>query len=925
MADTGTKKIKIYNLAKEINISSETIIEFLKKRGYDVKSHMSPVSDEMMSLILTHFKKDKDQAERHQRKLQELKATRKKEAPKETSVPKEPVKEERPSEPPPVTVPESVPQTSPVSVPVEVSAPPSTETAEQVIEAHPTTAPEEVAVPQEVVEKKEPESVTEVPQQESKETVTESEPAPPPPVTVEETKETPQQEKRGEPKQKGKEKREKESERALTPLEAVSRQQRGLTIKGKIDLSKPAAVEEKPTEEEKKKKKKKKKVFEEPKRAKQAEPLIDEEEIKSKKRKKIRRVEVDEDEVERAIRETLADIEEDVTITRAAIRKKKKEKREEEQQRLLEKMEAERTHLRVTEFVTVGELANLMNVSVAEVIQKIMGLGMMVSINQRLDKDTIMLVADDFGFQVEFQDEFAADALADTEDDPATLKPRPPVVTIMGHVDHGKTSLLDYIRNTNVVAGEAGGITQHIGAYEVTLPDGKQITFLDTPGHEAFTAMRARGAQITDIVVLVVAADDSVMPQTIEAISHAQAANVPIVVAINKIDKPEANPERIKQQLAERGLLVEDYGGKAQVVAISAKKGTNVDILLEKILLEAEMLELKANPDRLARGTVVEAELDRGKGITATILVRKGTLHVGDSFVCGIWSGRVRAMFDERGQRVESAGPSKPVQVIGFDGIPQAGDEFVVLADEREAREISTKRQQLKREQDFRQSRRMTLDDISQQIKEGEVKDLPIIVKADVDGSAEALSDSLIKLSTKEVAVRVIHKGVGGISESDVLLALASNAIIIGFHVRPHLKARQLAQQEKVDIRLYNIIYDAINDVKNALEGMLAPTVSEEILGTVEVREVFKISKVGTAAGCYVKDGKIARNNKVRLVRDGIEIYNGTLASLKRFKEDVREVEQGFECGILLDNYNDIKAGDIIEAYRMVETKRTLE
>lgn len=494
----------------------------------------------------------------------------------------------------------------------------------------------------------------------------------------------------------------------------------------------------------------------------------------------------------------------------------------------------------------------------------------------------------------------------------------------MGHVDHGKTSLLDHIRSANVVAGEAGGITQHIGAYEVSLPSGNQITFLDTPGHEAFTAMRARGAQATDIVVLVVAADDSVMPQTVEAINHAQAANVPIIIAINKIDKGDANADRIRQQLSEKGVLVEEWGGKYQAIELSARTGVNVDQLLERILLEAEVLDLKANPSRAARGIVIEAELDKGKGIVATVLVQKGSLRIGDSFVAGIWSGRVRAMFDERGNRVEVAKPSQPVQVIGFDGIPQSGDQFVVLEDERKARDISLKRQQLKREQDFRQRRMITLDDISQQIREGQVKDLPVIVKGDVDGSVEALSDSLMRLSTQEVKVVVIHKGVGAISESDVLLAAASNAVIVGFHVRPNLNARKLAEQENVDIRLYSIIYDAINEVKNALEGMLTPSVSEEVLATVDVREIFKVSKVGTIAGCFVRDGKIMRNNRVRLVRDGLVVFEGTIASLKRFKDDVREVEQGFECGIGLEGFNDLKQGDSIEAFKMVETKRKL-
>ena len=692
-----------------------------------------------------------------------------------------------------------------------------------------------------------------------------------------------------------------------------------------MDLVKPKPAAPVESEEDKKKKKKKKKVRAEVVKAKPTALADEEEGAKGKKRKKGRRAEVSEIAVDKAIRETLSEMTDDTATSRAAIKKRKKEKREEEERQILEQIERDKSQLRMTEFVTVGELANMMRVTVAEVIQKVMSLGIMVSINQRLDKDTITLVADEFGFHIDFQHEFASDELRDEADEPEDLKPRAPVVTIMGHVDHGKTSLLDYIRRANVVAGESGGITQHIGAYEVSLPNGKQITFLDTPGHEAFTAMRARGAQVTDIVVLVVAADDSVMPQTIEAISHAQAANVPMIVAINKIDKPDANPDRIKQQLADRGLLVEDYGGKHQVVALSARSGKNVELLLEKILLEAEVLELKANPDRLGRGAVVEAELDKGKGITATVLVQKGTLNVGDAFVCGIWSGRIRAMFDERGGRVEHAKPSQPVQLIGFEGIPQAGDPLIVMNDEREAREISNRRQQLKREQDFRQNRRVTLDDISQQIKTGQVRDLPIIVKADVDGSAEALSDSLMKLSTGEVNVQVIHKAVGGISESDVLLAVASQAIIIGFHVRPNLKARQLAEQEDIDIRLYSIIYDAINDVKNALEGMLAPTVSEEVTSTVEVRDIFKISKVGTIAGCFVREGKINRNSRVRLVRDAIQIFDGTLASLKRFKDDVREVEQGFECGISLENFNDVKVGDVIESYRTVETKRKLD
>ncbi len=896
MSEQASKKIKIYNLAKDLNLSSETILEFLKKKGFDVKTHMSAVTDEMLPVIMGHFKKDKDVAERHQKKLQEFRSTRKKEPSEKIDKPeKKAAGKEEPATAKTEEEVEVVELPQPEEMPAAAEEPVTEVGSPAAVEAPPV---EEAPPPVEAPAAEEVAAV-EVPP-------VAPEPAPvPAPTPVEATKP---------PARK----------MPLTPLEAaMARQQRGLTIKGKMDLSvKPAASAE---SDEQKKKKKKKKIKEDVrKKAEPARPGEDDE-AKGHKRKRTRRAEVSEVAVEKAIRETLTETADETATTRAAIKRRKRERREEEQQRMLDQMERDKTRVRVTEFVTVGELANLMRVSVAEVIQKVMGLGIMVSINQRLDKDTIALVADEFGFQVDYEEEFTADALFDEEDEPEELQFRPPVVTIMGHVDHGKTSLLDYIRNANVVAGEAGGITQHIGAYEVTVAGDRQITFLDTPGHEAFTAMRARGAQITDIVVLVVAADDNVMPQTLEAISHAQAANVPIIVALNKVDKPEANPDRIKQQLADRGVLVEDYGGKYQVVELSAKTGKNIDLLLEKILLEAEVLDLKANPDRLARGHVVEAELDRGKGIIATVLVQKGILKVGDAFVCGVWSGRVRAMFDERGQRMDVAGPSRPVQVIGFDGIPQAGDEFIVLADDREARDISSRRQQLKREQDFRQARRMTLDDISRQIKTGQVRDLPVVVKADVDGSAEALSDSLMKLSTKEVQVVVIHKGVGGISESDVLLAVASGAVIIGFHVRPNLKARQLAQQEDVDIRLYNIIYDAINDVKSALEGMLAPTITEEVVATIEIRDVFKISKVGTIAGCYVKDGKINRNNRVRLVRDGVDVFEGTIASLKRLKDDVREVEQGFECGIGLENYNDLKVGDIIEAFRVVETKRKLD
>ncbi len=654
-----------------------------------------------------------------------------------------------------------------------------------------------------------------------------------------------------------------------------------------------------------------------------------EQEQERKKRQKLeknhRAKDAAQKEIDDAIRETFAKMEGDAASSaRSQARKRKKKERIEEERKMLEQKEASKHILKVNEYVSTSELANLMGVDPNDIIKACFRLGMMVSINQRLEKDLIELIGSDFGLQIEFVKEYEEDFLDDTPDEAATLTNRAPVVTVMGHVDHGKTSLLDYLRKANVVEGEVGGITQHIGAYKVILESGKSITFLDTPGHEAFTAMRARGGQAADIVVLVVAADDSVMPQTVEAINHARAAGVPIVIAINKIDKPEANPERIKQQLSEREILVEEWGGKFQSVEISAKHGKNIDQLLEKILVEAELLELKANKARMARGVVLEAKLDKGKGPIATVLVQKGTLNIGDIFVSGMFSGKVKAMFDERDNKVETALPSAPVVVLGFDGVPQAGDTFIVLDSEKDAKSISMKRQQLKREQDVRQVRFVTLDDISKQIKEGQEVELKIILKADTDGSAEALADSLHKLTTSETKVSVIHKAVGAISESDVLLAEASGAVVIGFNVRPNLNARKLAEKNKIDIRFYDIIYKLIEEVKQALEGMLAPDVSEEIVGTVEVRQVFKVPKIGNVAGCYVLDGKIVRNNKVRILREGFKIFEGSIASLKRIKDDVREVESGYECGIGLEGFNDIKVGDILESFKLVETKRKL-
>jgi translation initiation factor IF-2 len=580
--------------------------------------------------------------------------------------------------------------------------------------------------------------------------------------------------------------------------------------------------------------------------------------------------------------------------------------------------------LKVTEFVTANELASLMDVTVTQIISTCMSLGMFVSINQRLDAETLTIVAEEFGYEVDFVKPQDEEANLDQPDDPEELVPRAPIVTIMGHVDHGKTSLLDFIRKSNVISGEAGGITQHIGAYAVTLEDGRKITFLDTPGHEAFTAMRARGAQVTDIVIIVIAADDSIMPQTREAINHAQAAGAPIIFAFNKIDRPGANPDKIREQLAAMNILVEDWGGKYQAQEISAKTGLNIDLLLEKVLLEAELLELKANPNKRAVGTVIEAALDKGRGIVTTILVQTGNLKVGDPILAGCYSGRVKALTNERGQRVESAGPSTPVQVLGMQGAPTAGDKFNVLESEVEAREIANKRLQLQREQGLRTQKHITLDEIGRRLAIGNFRELNIIVKGDVDGSIEALSDSLLKLSTDQIQVNVIAKAVGQISESDVLLASASDAIIIGFQVRPSASARKLAEQEQIDIRLYSIIYDAINEIKAAMEGMLAPVFEEKIVANVEIRETFKISKVGTIAGCMVLDGKITRNSKIRIVRDGVVIYTGELASLKRFKDDVKEVSTGYECGLNIQNFNNIEVGDIVEAYENVEVKRKL-
>ena len=639
--------------------------------------------------------------------------------------------------------------------------------------------------------------------------------------------------------------------------------------------------------------------------------------------KPIVRPEVSDEEVSKQVKDTLARLTAKGAKNKSA--KYRKDKRDAVAERMneeFEREEQERSTLKVTEFVTVSELATMMNVSPTQVITACMNLGLMVSINQRLDAEALVVVAEEFGYKVEFVSVEIQEAINDEgEDKEENLMPRPPIVTVMGHVDHGKTSLLDNIRKTNVIEGEAGGITQHIGAYSVEL-NGQKITFLDTPGHEAFTAMRARGAKITDVAIIIVAADDSVMPQTIEAINHAQAAGVPMVFAINKIDKPNANPDHIKEQLSQMNYLVESWGGKYQDQEISAKKGLNLDKLLEKVLLEAEMLDLKANPDKKAVGTVIESTLDKGRGYVSTILVQSGTLHIGDVILSGTSTGRVKAMFNENGKKVEVAGPSTPVQVLGLNGAPQAGDTFNVMEDDRSAREIANKREQLQRMQGIMTQKHVTLDEIGRRIAIGSFKELNIIVKGDVDGSIEAMSGSLIKLSKETVQVNVIHAAVGQISESDVLLAAASNAIIVGFQVRPSASARKLAEKEEIEIRLYSIIYDAINDIKDAIEGMLEPVMKEEIVASVEVLEIFKISKVGTVAGCVVREGKLQRNTPIRVIRDGIVIYTGKLGSLKRFKDDVKEVSAGQDCGLNIESFNDIRVGDIVEGYEQVEVKR---
>ncbi len=983
MAVSGTKLFKI---ASQINIGRDAIVEYLASKGFDIQNKPTAVlTDEMVDLVIDKFAKELKVAEKQRAKVQRQQAVRKSLMEGSASVSLETMSEpgdaavsETAPEPEPVPVAQAPAELPEPHVPDHVEP----EQLEPVVEIAP-----EPEVHESAPELEEIQPVAEVAPEDKTPAVGQiidldaigKPPSPPEPVAVPEAVAPPAAEEapeevvpevaaaeasKEEPAAETDEKRKRKRKGVIeVELKAGGAPKlRGLTVLGKIEIQKKEERPKKSRDEQRGT----------PGRGTIGEAVSDRKSRDSKpagtstpssgatgqrsrgsntggfpppgppsggrggatpsrtddrKRRPTRgaKEQVSEGDVNRAIRQTLSGIEDRASSSgRSRIRQRKRAVREEREAIRQEEAARESSTLRLSEFVTTGDLANLMRVTAADIIMKCMGLGLMVSINQRLDRETIELIASDYGFQVEFLDDQEELEVVDEEDAPETLRPRSPIVTIMGHVDHGKTSLLDYIRNANVVAGEAGGITQHIGAYRVEVSGNRHITFLDTPGHEAFTAMRARGAQVTDIVVLVVAADDSVMPQTIEAISHAQAANVPMVVAINKVDRPDANPDRIRQQLADHNVLVEEWGGKFQSVELSAKTGHNVDQLLEKILLEADLLDLKANPDRKARATVIEAHVDKGRGNVVTVIVQKGTLNVGDIFVCGQFAGRVRAMTDERGNRVDSATPSMPVQVTGFDGLPNAGDVLLEMETDAEAREIANRRQQVRREQQFRGMRHMTLDDISAQIQQGGVKELRLVVKADVSGSLEALSDSLLKLSTPEVQVRILYRSVGSITESDVMLASASNAVIVGFQVTIPTSVRKLAETEEVDVRLYSIIYDCINEVQLALEGMLTPDVKEEITATVEVRALFKISKLGTIAGCYVQSGTINRNDKVRVLRDGFEIFKGTLASLRRVKDDVREVDAGYECGINIQGFNDLSTGDIIEAYKTVEVKRKL-
>ena len=898
MADTNT--LRLNKVLRELNISLDRAVEFLAKKGHEIEARpTTKISNEVYNVLLDEFQVDKSKKvaskevgeEKRKEKEELLRIAHEKELEKKR------LEEEAKKE---IFKTESEKQ-------INIKTVGKIDIGPKKVEKPVAKKPEE-----------EPQAKKEEKPKVQKQ----------PPVEVKE-----------EPKEKEQKISSDEPEKIKTKYQKLTGPKQ---VGEKIDLKqfeKPKKKEEpkketKPSDDKSQNKKKRKRInkpvgrtgagFNRPKQ--NFKPGGRASDAKGKGRKHIVKEEPSEEEVQKQIRETLEKLQGKSSKSKGAkYRREKRDMHRKQTEIDQQQQEADSKVLKVTEFVTASELATMMDVSVTQIISACMSLGMMVTMNQRLDAETLTIVAEEFGYEVEFVSAEVEEAIEEEQDNPEDLKTRAPIVTVMGHVDHGKTSLLDYIRNANVIAGESGGITQHIGAYSVVLSNGQKITFLDTPGHEAFTAMRARGAQITDIVIIVIAADDSIMPQTKEAISHAQAAGVPIVFAINKIDKPDANPEKVKEELAGMNLLVEDWGGKVQSHDISAKTGKGVDELLEKVMLEAELLELKANPDKNAVGTVVEALLDKGKGYVTTILVEAGTLKVGDYILAGTHSGKVKAMHDERGKVLKEAGPATPVSILGLDGAPQAGDKFRVFDDEREAKQIATKRDQLQREQSVRTQRHITLDEIGRRIALGDFKELNIILKGDVDGSVEALTDSLQKLSTEEIQVNIIHKGVGAITESDVLLASASDAIVLGFNVRPSASARALAEKEEIDIRNYSIIYDVINDIKDAMEGMLSPEMKEEITGNAEIRETYKISKVGTIAGCMVTDGKIFRNSKIRIIREGVVIFTGELASLKRFKDDVKEVAKGYDCGMQIKNFNDIKELDVIEAYQEVAVKKKLK
>ncbi|MBQ5410368.1 MAG: translation initiation factor IF-2 [Bacteroidales bacterium] len=925
-------EIRLNKIIRTYNIGLQSLVDFLTSKGVEVEANPNAkISDEHLPAIEKQFGKDlemKQASEKVDIKLTEIleKTSRKQQEKTQEDDFEEPVKETviksnvfTPSTPKPAPVPEPEPEPVVPEPEPEVQEEPVVETP--VVDSPEVPEPEP-EVPSVSKEEEAAPSDTEVP--EEKEPATADAPAQ-------------QEESAAEPQDKAKEPAKQEGDAAgfkvlgkidMSQFEKKSGKKRERIAKGsqKVDVAKEGKQADNNSRKDKREagKKDQRQAQEQGKGRKRGrgserfKPVMSEEEQEAMQK-----------EIQKQVKETYARMNDNRKNNFGA--KYRKEKREQAAAKTMEEMQqemAEKSVLKVTEFVTVNDLATLMNnTPVNEVIKACMELGLMVSINQRLDAEALVLVAEQFGYKVEFvtaelSEEIEGNAQEDREED---LVARPPIITVMGHVDHGKTSLLDYIRKSNVIAGEAGGITQHIGAYNVKLPDGRHITFLDTPGHEAFTAMRARGAQLTDLAIIIIAADDAVMPQTVEAINHAQAAGVPMVFAINKIDKPGAMPEKIYQQLSQMNILTEAWGGKYQCQEISAKKGINVDKLLDKVLLETDLLDLKANPSKKGVGAVVESSLDKGRGYLATVLVQDGTLKTGDMVLSGCYYGRVKAMFNERGQKVASAGPSTPVSILGLNGAPSAGDKFNVMSDEKEAKAIANKREQLIRIQGIKTQKHMTLEEIGRRIAIGNFKELNVIVKGDVDGSVEALSDSLIKLSTEQVRVNVIHKAVGAISESDVILAEASYAVIIGFQVRPSTDARKLADEQGIEIRLYSVIYDAINDVKDGIEGMLEPIKKEEITGTAEVKQTFKISKVGTIAGCLVRDGKISRTSKCRLIRDGIVVYTGELASLKRGKDDAKEVSAGMECGIGIDKFNDVKVGDSIEAFTITEIKQTLD